>query len=290
MSQGLGNQLFIYTYILNLIAKYVEDDLRVTIMFNRNFKSGREFMLKELIELDSNTIKFKFNKDINYLLRAVILKIIKSDKKLALFRIFKEKSFFEFEQRLLQLPNKSFVMGHFISNTYVENVFPLVRNRLAKWLDMYNLPKSIVGLDNPHVLILHIRRGDTVGKVSKTRGLLTSKYYLNAINSIEFKSGIKFKHIIAVTDDIETSKKELIRIPISLWLGPQDLNAIETLKVFVEARNFIGANSTLSWWGIRLSNDVSRSYKVLPRPWLGFRESDADKALFFSNLQYVDAC
>lgn len=290
MSQGLGNQLFIYSYILNLIARYVDDDLRVTIMFNRNFKSGREFMLKELIELDSNTIKFKFNKGINYWLRAGILKIIKSDKRLAWFRIFKEKSFFQFEQRLLQLPNKSFVMGYFISNTYVENVFPLVQNRLAKWLDMYNLPKSIAGLNDPHVLFLHIRRGDTVGKISKTRGLLTSKYYLNAINSIELKSGIKFEHIIAVTDDIETSKKELSSIPISKWLGPQDLNSIETLKVFIEARNFIGANSTLSWWGVKLSNDANRGYKVLPKPWLGFKESDADKALFFSNLQYVDAC
>lgn len=290
MSQGLGNQLFIYSYILNLIARYVDDDLRVTIMFNRNFKSGREFMLKELIELDSNTIKFKFNKGINYWLRAGILKIIKSDKRLALFRIFKEKSFFQFEQRLLQLPNKSFVMGYFISNTYVENVFPLVQNRLAKWLDMYNLPKSIAGLNDPHVLFLHIRRGDTVGKISKTRGLLTAKYYLNAINSIEFRSGIKFKQIIAVTDDIETSKKELSSIPISKWLGPQDLNSIEALKVFIEARNFIGANSTLSWWGVKLSHDANRGYKVLPKPWLGFRESDADKALFFSNLQYVDAC
>jgi hypothetical protein len=290
MSQGLGNQLFFYTYILNLIEKYINEDLRITIFFNRKFKPGREFILKELIELDSSIIKFQYNTGIKYLSKAMILKIVETDEKLTFFKIFKEKNIFEFEQRLLKLPNNSFVMGSFISNRYVDNVFPLLQSKLTEGLNIYNIPKILAYLDNPDVLILHIRRGDTVGKISESRGLLTSVYYQNAIDIIEFKSGVKFNHIIAVTDDIETSQKVLTNIPISKWLGPQDLNAIEALKVFINARNFIGANSTLSWWGVRLSKDFGDSYKILPRPWLGFRESDADKALFFSSIQYVDAC
>jgi hypothetical protein len=66
MSQGLGNQLFIYSYILNLIQANTSNILRIKIQFNRKSKKNREFLLGELIKIDSDQISFSSNKNFKY--------------------------------------------------------------------------------------------------------------------------------------------------------------------------------------------------------------------------------
>ena len=58
MGQGLGNQLFIYSYIMNLLIKNSNKDLEVRIFFNRKANSTSQFQLSDLIKQYPDKIKF----------------------------------------------------------------------------------------------------------------------------------------------------------------------------------------------------------------------------------------
>ena len=289
MSQGLGNQLFIYSYILNLIQINASSILKVRILFNRKSKSDREFLLEKLIKIDSNQILFSSNRQFGYFTKIFLYKIIKNEKFLRKLRIFHEKNIFTFDKELLEVNNNSLVVGYYISNKYVDRIFPTLENRITSWLSTQETPNGIAEINSEDVVVMHIRRGDTVGKIAKVRGLLTYKYYEDALEIISHARKIELRRVIAITDDIKTSQNDLRGIRITDWVGPDEVNAIQALKIFSNAKNFIGANSTLSWWGAKLSSTSLQNIQILPTPWLGFKESVADKSLFIPNVTYTQA-
>ena len=289
MSQGLGNQLFIYSYILNLIQINASSILKVRILFNRKSRSDREFLLEKLIKIDSNRILFSSNRHFGYFTKIFLCKIIKNEKFLRKLRIFHEKNIFTFDKELLEVKNNSLVVGYYISNKYVDRIFPTLENRIASWLSTQETPNGIAEINSENVVVMHIRRGDTVGKNAKVRGLLTYKYYEDALEIISHARKIELRRVIAITDDIKTSQNDLRGIRITDWVGPDEVNAIQALKIFSNAKNFIGANSTLSWWGAKLSSTSLQNIQILPTPWLGFKESVADKSLFIPNVTYTQA-
>ena len=65
-SQGLGNQLFNYTFIKNLYKFNYDSELTIKLYFNRKSKSDRNFLLNELIDNPSNRVKFFYNNKLNY--------------------------------------------------------------------------------------------------------------------------------------------------------------------------------------------------------------------------------
>ena len=289
MSQGLGNQLFIYSYILNLIQINASSILKVRILFNRKSRSDREFLLEKLIKIDSNRILFSSNRHFGYFTKIFLCKIIKNEKFLRKLRIFHEKNIFTFDKELLEVKNNSLVVGYYISNKYVDRIFPTLENRIASWLSTQETPNGIAEINSENVVVMHIRRGDTVGKNAKVRGLLTYKYYEDALEIISHARKIELRRVIAITDDIKTSQNDLRGIRSTDWVGPDEVNAIQALKIFSNAKNFIGANSTLSWWGAKLSSTSLQNIQILPTPWLGFKESVADKSLFIPNVTYTQA-
>lgn len=289
MSQGLGNQLFIYSYILNLIQINASSILKVRILFNRKSKSDREFLLEKLIKTDSNQILFSSNRHFGYFTKIFLYKIIKNEKFLRKLRIFHEKNIFTFDKELLEVNNNSLVVGYYISNKYVDRIFSTLENRIASWLSTQEIPNGIAEINSEDVVVMHIRRGDTVGKIAKVRGLLTCKYYEDALEVISHARKIELRRVIAITDDIKTSQNDLRGIRITDWVGPDEVNAIQALKIFSNAKNFIGANSTLSWWGAKLSSTSLQNIQILPTPWLGFKESIADESLFIPTVTYVKA-
>jgi hypothetical protein len=289
MSQGLGNQLFIYSFILNLIQVNTSSEFSIKILFNRKPKKDREFLLEKLINIDSHQISLSSNKNFEYFAKILLFKIIKKEKLLRKFRIFHEKNIFSFEKELLGVPTNSLVVGSYISSKYVDKVFPTLKTNITGWLGEYDIPDKMLDINSDYVVVMHVRRGDTVGKIAEVRGLLTCKYYEDALEIISLKRKIEIKRVIAITDDIKTSKKDLKEIRITDWVGPDELDAIQALKVFSNATNFIGANSTLSWWGVKLSSSSLQNIQILPTPWLGFKKSIADESLFIPTVTYIKA-
>ena len=290
MGQGLGNQLFVYSYILNLVKNNSSNDLKINILFNRKSNNERKFLLGELINLDSDKISFSLNNQIEYFVKILLYKIIKNENILRKFHVFHEQKIFTFEKELLRVPKNSLVRGQFISKEYTDPIFLDLKTKIAKWLSFQEISCTVLDKNFKDSIILHFRRGDTVGKNAKTRGLLTSNYYDEAIRVISKERNFKPKNIIAITDDLKTSKKDFKDIPVTDWFGPDEIGAIQALKVFVNAPNFVGSNSTLSWWGAKLSSaPIDQSIRILPFPWLGFKESIADQALFNPSVTYIGA-
>ena len=286
-SQGLGNQLFVYAYIKNLLSN--ESVGVVKIHFNRNSKIGFEFWLKDLISKSHNRIYFRLNNSFEYLFRIALFKISKPRKIRKKLRIYHEKEIFGFEDQLLTLPNNSLVFGNYINYKYVDPIFDELKDEVRTWLSEIPLPREFTNVVEDSI-ILHVRRGDvSLGKPAAIRGSLSEAYYKKAIDFIADARGFIPKNIIALTDDVKTSKTDLSSLPISYWFGPEKIDTVQTLKVFMNAKNFIGANSTLSWWGARLSISLPHQISILPRPWLGFKESNADEALYIPKVNYFKA-
>ena len=289
MGQGLGNQLFTYSYILGLQKSAKPGKLELSVWFNKNPKLDREFKLGILIKNNSHNIRLRFNNEFIYFLRAFPLKIFKSNRILKIFKIYRQLDTFSYDSKLLSLPNNSFVYASFISRKFVDPVLDTLKKETNAWFEDIQVNDFLNYFDKEEIIVLHIRRGDTVGKLSKTRGLLSKAYYASAINFILSKNNYRTFKIIAITDDLKNSKVDMTGLNIDFWFGPKDLNAVQTLKVFTLSKNFVGSNSTLSWWGVKLSNPSKNFIQVLPEPWLAFEKSPADDALRIPGVIYMTA-
>ena len=140
---------------------------------------------------------------------------------------------------------------------------------------------DISSFDAPqNVNLIHVRRGDTLA-MGSTHGVLTNDYFMNAI-SANSKS--------YMCTDEHTLPMEFLEGETSIEvLGPQSSNTWQSLKLFRYAKEFHGCNSTLSWWGAKLSSTSLQNIQILPTPWLGFKESSADDSLFIPTATYVKA-
>ena len=289
MGQGLGNQLFIYSFILNLFSKSDHGKLKIAIYLNKFPKNDRDFKLNRLIFINSKNISINFNKSLYYYIRILPAKIFRSKKILRVFRIYFQKNIFDFERKMFEFPNHAFVFGAFINTKYVDPILHLLRDEIKTLLNDQQINKLLDLVDKDSVVVIHIRRGDTLGKNSKVRGILTEKYYAESLSLIKNIRNNKINKVIAITDDLDNSKKDLINIEIDEWYGPEKINVLEALSIFTKAKNFIGANSTLSWWGIKLAEANMDKVYILPDHWLGFKKSVADEALHIQHAYYVRA-
>ena len=286
-SQGLGNQLFIYAYIKNLLSNRSISVIK--IHFNRNSMIGYGFWLKSLTDKYSNRIYFQLNNSFEYFFRIALFKMIKPKKIRKNLRVYYEKEIFVYEDQLLKLPNNSLVFGSYINHKYVDPIFDELNDEVRTWLSDIPLPSEFTNIAEDSI-ILHVRRGTvSQGKPAAIRGSLSAAYYKKAIDFIADARRLQPKNIIALTDDVKTSKADLSSLPISYWFGPEKIDTVQALKVFMNAKNFIGANSTLSWWGARLSISSPHQISILPKPWLGFKESNADEALHIPKVNYFKA-
>lgn len=112
-------------------------------------------------------------------------------------------------------------------------------------------------LDLAEPIAIHIRRGDYL--LNPAWGVLSEEYYLRAWESLEVKGG----PVWVFSDDRRSADKLLkkLRLPIERVIPPiAGSPAVESFTLMANARGFIGANSTLSFWVAMYSNQVS----VLP--------------------------
>ena len=124
---------------------------------------------------------------------------------------------------------------------------------------MSKLQESI---DFAESVAIHIRRGDYVGK-EKFHGLSTEKYFRNALDLIQLNNSQK--KIVVFSEDYLTAKN----IFPEAWkiITPEILNSpCENLALMSKFENFIGSNSSFSWWSAFLS-EKREGLDIFPRPW-----------------------
>ncbi len=126
---------------------------------------------------------------------------------------------------------------------------------------------------------IHIRRGDLMS-LNHDHGVLSDEFFVN--NSFSVLPTYICTDEMSLSDDITESirpKGVLTQLDSSTW---------QTLKVFCNSANFLGSNSTLSWWACYLRAKNGQGLSALPNPWTRI-EFGYEQALRISNVDYVRA-
>lgn len=296
VGNGLGNQLFVYAYIFNLIEKNSPNHITINILFTRNPREWTPYYLEDLVGLTNARIRFRKAKGIKYFFRVRLFKAIsklmnRPKAMLAFFRIYHEDKVFIFYSKFISIKSYSIVFGSFISNKYVQPVWHLIEPNLLKWLELKKFPEKVEELSREECVVLHVRRGDTVKMdPSKSRGIIGKNYYETCLNEIiKNDTVVSPRKILVITDDLVSAKNDLSGLRIDHWLGPEELDAIGALKLMTKARYFVGCNSTLSWWGAQILINSKHCDAFLPKPWYAQTVEEIEISMFIEGARYIES-
>jgi hypothetical protein len=206
--------------------------------------------------------------------------------------------FFRFGQQVKVVQardNGFFVMTEEPRNEYLVGYFQSYR-----WPDLPNVAKQLnsLSLVNPseqlisfiqenstvQSVMVHVRLGDY--KNQDNFGIPSPNYYRQALQEIGESRLIE--KILLFSNEPKLAVKYIPTEYQNLISVVPDFNgsAAETLEAMRHARNYIIGNSSLSWWGAKLS--YSQCIKVIaPRPW--FKESPEPNELIPPEWSRIDA-
>ena len=285
---GLGNQLFQVAYAHQRLKK----NNRIEIYQDPNPRLDRPFELDPFLSICKHS-KIEGTSDeflLKNKLRVIkILKRMQLNFLIPLFqRIFKtnlEVKAFTFDgSNSLSFQNK-LSAGYFQHWRHIENAWPIFGIELISTISKIKVPENLLN-EIQESAVLHIRQGD-LNNVKNTMGILSAQYYSKALDQIT--SECPGKNVIVVTDDVPGARKVLDLKRITRIIGPETLDAWQTLKIMSLAQYLVTANSTLSWWGGFLANKAG-SKVVLPQPWFLDWHEEVGDAFYFpgSKLQSSD--
>jgi hypothetical protein len=262
----LGNTLFIWAYALFISQ---DDKIKVSIFTDR-FHSGVGVDFSETRKLLSETKICFCNSDSSGGLLATIDWASGKSQKLgrALKLIFGVSDEWDPITSRVRI-----VRGFFQNSDYVLKNKALISEKLlrATYLIEQNSAKiQYLKSRYPQYQVVHIRLGDFV---NSEFGVISPESYKSAFDPII--------PILICTDGSQEEILEMIDFPVEEILTPAELSTWETLCIMQSASRFVGANSTLSWWGAFLA--ISRgNLAFLPDQWV---KSGNSKDLDLPNLE-----
>lgn len=146
-------------------------------------------------------------------------------------------------------------------------VITLQSNANMRWSELISRTTSIC---------LHVRRGDYVtnAAANSTHGLCSLAYYYESIKYIS--EMVQNPVFFVFSDDLEWTKTN-ISIPYEVHYmdqnGPDE--DYEDLRLMMQCKHFIIANSSFSWWGAWLGNYVDKIV-VCPKNWFNDPDMKTD--------------
>ena len=122
-------------------------------------------------------------------------------------------------------------------------------------------------LARPNSVSVHVRRGDYANnaRTNAVHGLCSDKYYAAAISHIKVHA--PDSHIYIFSDDPAWVRESFDTqgLPFTVVDLHTENEAHHDMHLMSLCRHHIIANSSFSWWGSWLSNDVGM--KIAPRLW-----------------------
>lgn len=179
-----------------------------------------------------------------------------------------EADMFGYHEKLLEVRDNTYVMGHFLNRRYIDPI----RELLIKDFSLVQqpiLPDSLVNLMNHHECIsVHFRRGDylyaecaQVVNEEMRRG----QYYKKAMAYICDK--VKNPVFLFFSDDIEWVKQNIECQYPHYYVSGIGLKDYEELTIMAQCQHNIIANSTFSFWAGWL-NQSEEKIVIAPKHWM----------------------
>ncbi len=201
---------------------------------------------------------------------------------LALINPFKLKNVREtpaggYDEAVLYAGNNVLLEGFYNSYRYFEEIRPALLREFE--------PKEPLELANQDYLqriratnavSVHIRRGDYA--LTDFHGVLSAEYYNEAIKYVAQKTGAPIRLFI-FSDEPEWVLQHMhFSHPFEIISHNKDENNYQDMQLMKHCKHNIIANSTFSWWGAWLNENVGKLV-VAPRRWFKNAEADVDLIL-----------
>ena len=237
---GMGNQIFQWAYGRHLSNKY-NLELYIDLIFYNQHMTGttkRSYSLS------------KFPKIKSEIFNTSILSNSKTFQQL--------NDNFKFNELTYNNNFNYYLTGYWQSENYFLESSDLIRNELSpsdSILKKLNLTPFI----DTNVVSLHVRRTDYVTS-NGYHPVQSIEYYKKALDVIG-----EYDYIFVFSDDIQWCKDNLTFNNMIFMEGFDD---VEDLWLMSMCKNNIIANSSFSWWGAWLNNNLNKKV-IAPNNWFG---------------------
>ena len=170
-----------------------------------------------------------------------------------------------------KLGKSDFLVGYFQSFKY------LSKSTLEKMSALNVLEPSETFLEylrklkGKRILVIHVRLGDYINE--PTIGTLSQEYYNRALAEFDFA---KIDLVLVFSDSPDLVSDYLPdKFSSYFEVVPNSLTSAETLTLMTVGSDFIISNSTFSWWGAMLSQNIDKKV-VAPTPWFVAQDEPTD--------------
>ncbi|MBT8578576.1 alpha-1,2-fucosyltransferase [Polynucleobacter paneuropaeus] len=265
---GLGNQLFQYAAARALAIRHETD---IVIDQSALSHKGKSKTLREY-ELDAFNCALipEAAKRFRFSGLAKRCKLIYNF--LSPWKVVLEKGQ-NFNKCFFNAGDNSYLIGFWQSHRYFEGVADILRTELTPKFSLS--PKSVniksIIEKSVHSVSVHVRRGDYVSlnSAKKFHGVLSINYYKKAISKVSTQFPLATYFIFS--DDIEWCKKNFPKDQNIVYIEHNPPSeAWQDLMLMSYCQHHIIANSSFSWWGAWLGQDVNRDLKkivIYPTNW-----------------------
>ena len=252
---GLGNQMFIYAFYLQMKKRFPNIRIDLTDMMHYNIHNGYE--MHRVFGLPQT--EFCMNQTLKKMIEFLFFKTILERKQHGSLLPYMKRYLWPF----------IYFKGLFQSEKYFKDAKEEVRRAFTFDLSQANT-RSIQmreQIDNDeHAVSLHIRRGDYLQSRNwKVMGAVCQlPYYCNALK--EIKSLVEMPHYYVFSDDLDWVKENL-DIPDAIFIDwNKGKDSWQDMMLMSRCRHHIICNSTFSWWGAWLNPRTDKKV-IAPNLW-----------------------
>lgn len=269
---GLGNQMFQYALAISLNKKgrkaRISFSKYVYIHYHNGFNLGKAFNLQlpfHLHLLNFFLLHGKFiyrNRYAGYFIRELFRWY--NYRRLTAYR---EKSFFEFDDALFNLPP-----GVLEGTWQVEDYFREIRSAIINSF-IFKAPRDKINKDliksirSKNAVSIHIRRGDYLHSVWEQSHLVIkdNTYYLKAVDHI--MKNVENPFFFIFSDDLQWARENVK--PANCIYVDHNKNSKSYIDMYLMSlcKHNIIANSTFSWWGAWLNKNEEKIV-IMPGQWV----------------------
>jgi hypothetical protein len=258
---GLGNQMFQYAAGLSLANK-LDTNLKLDVSWFENMK---EVDTPRFYELGNFSLQQDFiTSNQYYFIYDSMKKRLLSVGKARLSKY--SEPHFQYDNNFEKIKNNTYLEGYFQTEEYFKNLRPLIIKNFAIKNKPSAKSKEIINMAHKYESVsLHVRRGDYVTNknASKFHGLMGEDYYKKAISIMNKK--IKNPKYFIFSDEIDWVKKNF-DLPKGSVFITHNKSGIEDMRIMIECRHNIIANSSFSWWGAWLGQNTDKTV-IAPKVW-----------------------
>lgn len=274
---GLGNQLFQYAAARALAARR-EVPLVLDLSWFDNIPASdaitpRKYALSPFA-LSARLQSTGFYTQPESFLRKALRRALRQFGLSSYGGVYFEKSF-GFDAGMPGLSAPVCLHGHWQSPKYFSDAQEIIRAEIGSVGTLSDKSRALhAEISAADAICLHVRRGDYVTNRSAAQfhGLCSMEYYRQGVQIAS--AGLANPHGYVFSDDPEWVRSNLdvgLDFTVVDVNGPDD--AHQDLWLMAACRNFVIANSSLSWWGAWLG---SSPHKRVVAPLMWFNDAKRD--------------